>query len=194
MRRVVLAGVVLALCVACGGGEDPTVSSAEPSASADPTPAPTPCVLEDADTEPKSAKLGEDVAQVTDMRWDDDERCPRVVFEFRDQISTYDVRYRDDVSECGSDMSPSVDGWGASAFLVVKLQPAGGPDPLSEDGEPVYKGPRDINVDGPVLKHIKVTCDYEAEFTWVIALDDEHPFNVTTMSDPARLVVDISQG
>ncbi len=192
MKRALIAVVLLAF-VACGGGDDPP-DQAGPSASIAPTPEPTPCVLEDVDTERKAAVLGEDVAQVSDMRWDDDDGCPRVVFEFRDQISSYEVAYTDDVSECGSGATPPTDEWDAEAFLKVRLEPAGGPDPLSESGEPVYKGPRDIEADGPVLKHIKVICDYEAVFEWIIALDEERPFDVVAMSDPARLVIDISGG
>lgn len=188
MKRALIGILSMVLTAACGGGGPSDQAGRSPGV---PTPEPTPCVLEDASTEAQQASLGEDVAQVTDMRFDDSAGCPRIVFEFQDQISTYEVSYADDITECGTGDRPPVDEWDADAFLKVRFEPAGGPDPASEEGEPVYGGSRDIDVDGDVLKHIKVICDFEAVFEWVIALDASHPFQVVTMSDPARLVIDI---
>ena len=44
-----------------------------------------------------------------------------------------------------------------------------------------------------VLKHLTVTCDFEAVFTWLVGLDDKHAFDVQALTDPPRIVVDISQ-
>ena len=165
MKRV----IVMLLCAVLFGsagctqdddGQDQTQPS--PTSEATTTPEPTPCVLDDASTTERSSQTGGDVAQVTDVRWDDDRGCPRIVFEFQNQLADYKVAYTDDASECGSGEPPPSDGWGGEAFLSVRMEPAGGPDPASESGEPVYKGRRDIAVDGDVLKHLKVICDFEA--------------------------------
>jgi hypothetical protein len=41
---------------------------------------------------------------------------------------------------------------------------------------------------------MKVVCDFEAVFEWIVGLDDTRPFAVSTLADPARLVIDISGG
>lgn len=197
MRRFVVASTVLLAFVGCGRASEPSAPQGSvagaPSASA--TPVATPCVLEDASTRSQKSETASDLAQVTDVRWDDDDGCPRVVFEFQgDHIADYVVEYTTELRECGSGEESPIEEWGADAFLRVRLEPSGGPDPASESGEPVYKGPRDISVDGAVLKHLKVICDFEAVFEWIVALDAKHPFTVSTFEDPARLVVDISQG
>lgn len=197
MRRL-LAGVacVLLLAVgACSNGDDDTLATADPTATIETTPAATPCVVENATTEDREQPPGE-FGPVIDVR-QTSEGCPRVVFEFKDTISGYKVGYadRDDAAftECGSGAEVDTSAWGAEAFLLVRLEPSGGPDIESESGEPYYKGPRDIAVDGTVLKHMKVTCDFEAVFEWLIGLDAQHGFEVTTFDDPARLVIDISE-
>jgi hypothetical protein len=193
MRPAAICCLLLLPLVACGRGDDPSVPAEPTTTLASATPEPTPCVLEGASTKTQAEEVTDDVAQVTDVRWDDADGCPRVVFEFQQQVANYEVRYTDDVSDCGSGEKPPVEEWDAEAFLLVHMTPAGGPDPASETGEPVYKGPRDIAVDGPILKHLKVTCDFEAVFDWIVALDEKHPFTVVTLQDPPRLVIDISE-
>lgn len=194
MRRLLLIALSVALVASVGctqndDGDPQTQATATTSA----TPQPTPCVLDDASTKTRESETASDVAPVTEVRWDDDNGCPRVVFEFQDQLANYIVGYTTELRECGSGEEPPADKWGGKAFLSVRLEPSGGPDPTSESGEPVYKGPRDIAVDGPVLKHLKVICDFEGVFEWIIALDAKHPFAVTTFEEPARLAIDISQ-
>lgn len=119
--------------------------------------------------------------------------CPRVVFEFRgDDTAGYVVSYaKPPFSQCGSGEEVSTDGWGASAYMQVKLEPSSSVD-LMKEAEETYTGPRDIPLDGEILKHMKVICDFEAQFVWLIGIDDEHPFQVTTFESPPRLVIDIA--
>jgi hypothetical protein len=192
MRRtgVVLTCVLLmVLGAACNGGDDDQQATAEPTATIA-IPSATPCAVEGATTEPRERE-NEQVGPVVDVR-QTDEGCPRVVFEFKDNVSGYKVAYAEPpFSECGSGAEVDTSAWGAEAFINVRLEPSGGPDIESEEPEPYYKGPRDIDAGGDALKHLKVICDFEGVFEWIIGLDDEHPFDVNTFEDPPRLVIDI---
>ncbi len=48
-------------------------------------------------------------------------------------------------------------------------------------------------IGGSVLKHMKRTCDYEADIQWIVGLDKRHDFSVRALSEPPRIVIDISQ-
>ena len=111
-------------------------------------------------------------------------------------MSNYQIRYADEpLTECGSGEEVDTRTWDAGAFLTVRLEPSGGGRTRATTvASRPTRAPRDIAVDGDVLKHLKVICDFEAVFEWVIALDDEHPFNVITYDDPPRLVIDVSEG
>jgi hypothetical protein len=156
------------------------------------TPAATPCSVDGASTKPRES-ASQQVGPVVDVR-PNAEGCPRIVFEFKDNIPGYKVAYAEPpFSECGSGAEVATASWDADAFIDVRLEPSGGPDLSSDEGEPYYKGPRDIPVNGDVLKHLKVNCDFEAVFEWIIGLDAKHPFDVTTFEDPPRLVIDVSE-
>jgi hypothetical protein len=192
MRRTALlcCCALLALSFACSrDGSEPL---AEETATAEPTPEPTPCSLEDATTEAKSAPTDETPRAVAnDVRYSAD-GCPRIVFEFEDNVPGYEISYAEPpFSDCGSGEKAAVETWNASAYLTVRMEPSGAGDP--ETGEPAYEGPYDIPVDSPTLKHLKRVCDFEAVFEWVVALDAKHPFEVVTFDGPPRLVIDVSQ-
>jgi hypothetical protein len=192
MKRVGISSVcvLLVLLGACSNKAS-TTRTEQPTTSARATPAPTPCALEGGETKPREGKSTQ-VGPVIDVR-PNAEACPRVVFEFKDAVPGYDIAYKDGpFTDCGSGAEVSTSSWDASAFIDVRLEPSGGPD-LAGNGEPYYKGPRDIAVDGDVLKHLKVICDFEGVFEWVIGLDAKHPFDVTTFEGPPRLVIDISE-
>jgi hypothetical protein len=176
--------------MSCARGENTGASASLPPAA---TAAATPCSVEGASMDSKRSESTAPTALVTDVRYKA-EGCPRIVFEFRDQESGYKIGYADPpFSECGSGEAVSTEGWGASAFVTVQLQPAASADIDAEGAPPTYTGPRDIRVSGNVLKHLKVICDFEADFSWLVGLDARHAFAVTTLDDPSRIVIDISQ-
>lgn len=190
-RGVVLICAALVGFAACTGGDDDPTSTLQPTSTVA-TPSATPCAVEGATTEDREREGG-DFGPVIDVR-QTAEGCARIVFEFKDAVSGYDIGYADaPFSECGSGADVDTSQWDAAAFLRVRLEPSGGPDIESESGEPYYKGSRDIAIDGDVLKHMKVICDFEAVFEWLIGLDEKRPFEVTTFEDPLRLVIDISE-
>lgn len=190
---LLLACVLLSGVAACTQDE-PAAPTAQPTAT-EGEPTATPCAVEGATTEGKSSEGTPPHSSMIEVRPSDDD-CPRVTFEFEgDQISGYKVAYVDPpITDCGSGAEVDTSAWGAEAFLEVRLEPSGGPDLSNDRGEPTYTGSRDITIeDGEILKRLKVSCDFEAVFTWVIGLDSERAFAVTTLDDPARLVVDISR-
>ena len=192
-RAVVVCAVVFAIFAGCGGGDDDAGPIAEPTATSDASPAVSPCVLDGASTDDRDRPGEQPFSPVSDLRYSESAGCPRVVFEFRDHVPGYDIGYDEPpFEECGSGEAVDVDEWDASAYLVVRLEPSGTGDP--DTGQPVYDGPRDIAVDGTILKHIRRICDFEAVNEWVIGLDDERAFDVSTFDDPSRLVIDVAQG
>ncbi len=189
MRRALIVACSLMLVMAGCNRADVD----DPLTEAAPTPQPTPCVLEDASEKGRSSESDRPFSPVVDVRWDDSNQCPRVVFEFRDHLPGYEVSYTEPpFSECGSGEEIDTDAWDAQAFLTVRMEPSGGGD--METGKPTYDGPRDIDAGGDVLKHLRRVCDFEAVYEWVIALDEERAFDVSTLDDPSRLVIDVTQG
>jgi hypothetical protein len=183
---------LLAVGIGCTSSKKTPEPSGSASASATATPAPTPCALPTATDADKNKTSAGDTAAVTDVRYSD-EGCPRIVFQFSGHVPGYKVGIASPpFSDCGSGEKVNTSSWNASAYMQIRLEPSGGVD-LSKSADPTYKGPRDISVDGNTLKHLKVTCDFEAVFTWVVGVDAKHPFNVQALDNPPRLVIDVSQ-
>jgi hypothetical protein len=55
-----------------------------------------------------------------------------------------------------------------------------------------YLGPDRVTGDTEVVTEVVETEDFEANLVWVIGLDQETTYTVTTLTDPARLVVEIA--
>ncbi|MEX2473403.1 MAG: hypothetical protein WEA34_14535 [Gemmatimonadota bacterium] len=85
---------------------------------------------------------------------------------------------------CGSgdQIFPVGDGW-----LEIRLEPAAA---HTEEGQPTL-GPREVEVDGPLLQRIYRTCDFEGIVTHVLALGSPNEYRVFTLADPLRIVVDV---
>jgi hypothetical protein len=110
----------------------------------------------------------------------------RVVFEFdRDEMPTYHLEYIDKpVRACGSgDTVPLAgDGW-----LEVRFTDAQAHTP---EGEATIKD-RTRSPNLPVVKDLKITCDFESEVTWVAGVSSPNRYRVLELKSPTRLVVDI---
>jgi hypothetical protein len=190
ISRVAIAVTLLAL-IGCARSND----NAQPTDTATPdatTPAPTPCHVQGAAAAAIEEESSEETAPVTDVRYND-ENCPRIVFQFSgDHTPGYKIEYvSPPFTDCGAGQTIDTSTWGADNFIEIRMFPSGGVD-LSKGYEPTYKGPRDIDVKGDVLKHMKVTCDFEAVFTWLVGLDGKHPFKLEKLSNPSRMILDIS--
>lgn len=187
--RIAVATLAALLLGACGG--EPANDQAAQTASPDATPEASPCLVEGASTQTRTSDVEPPMSPVTDVRYNTGD-CPRIVFEFQDQISGYEIGYAEPpFSECGSGEDVSTDAWEADGFLSVRLEPSASVD-LTNEAEPTYEGPRDIDADGDVLKHLRVICDFEGIFQWIVGLEEERPFNVVTFDDPPRIMIDIA--
>jgi hypothetical protein len=109
----------------------------------------------------------------------------RAVFEFADGVPSFSVSYQKrPVLEEGTMAPIEIRG---SAVLVVTFQFYYGEDVSIYQGYP--KGPLDLTV----LREIKNIDASEAVMSYALGVQGRHTFRVTTLTNPARLVVDIKQ-
>ena len=192
LRRLAAATSILLIAfTGCDRAEDErTAETTSPPAA---TPTPTACSVTDATSQTQRSDTMPESAPLTDLRYDDED-CPRIAFEFVDHQPAYAVGYASPpFSECGSGEEVSTEGWGAGAFLRVRLEPSGTVDTSDPEARQTYTGPRDIDARGRILKHFRVVCDFEAVLEWIVGLDSKHDFRVFTLDDPSRVVIDISE-
>jgi hypothetical protein len=109
----------------------------------------------------------------------------RVVFEFRGAVPEHSIRYVDQLVEDGTGDLVSVAG---AADLEVVFE---GANAHEEDGSPTIS-PRRFSPGLPAVKEIAQLGDFEAVVSYGIGVDQRRPIQVSTLSNPSRLVVDIS--
>jgi hypothetical protein len=130
---------------------------------------------------------------LTDVEVEVEDCVERVTFKFRESEPGpgYDVSYQP------ADIAKTQDGSGTVVtiagedFLVVRMFPAMTAQIDGEDVMQTYTGPRNIPApsDARMIREVAQTGDFEAQVTWVIGLDGEHPFTATASDD--ELVVEI---
>ena len=107
------------------------------------------------------------------------------MFDFKDNAPAYRVMTAAPPFSGSSDIPIAVAG---TAFLKVHFdgtqarQPAFG----------AYTGPSSITPGFPAIKEIRLIEDFEAVVIWVIGLDKERTFRVGTLSNPARIYIDVA--
>ncbi|CAN5423268.1 hypothetical protein BH18ACI3_BH18ACI3_13540 [soil metagenome] len=110
----------------------------------------------------------------------------RVVFEFLGpELPGYHLEYIDKpVRACGSgNVVPLAgDGW-----LEVRFTDAIAHAP---EGDATIKD-RERLPNLPIIKEMKITCDFEAEVTWVLGVSSPNHYRVLELKNPTRLAVDI---
>jgi hypothetical protein len=187
---------VLAVSSGCGGSK----KSSNPSGGYSlPSPTPTTTTgtggvdpLEGAGTTPvDGAATGSEIALLDRIALGRHEGYDRVVFEFKNVLPGYNVKYTTEpLKEDGSGNPVSVKG---AAVVVVRLEPASGFDLKTGGGVMTYKGPRRFegSVAGTsVVQELVRTGDFEAVVSWAIGLSDKVDFRVQTAMSPPRLIVD----
>jgi hypothetical protein len=196
---LIVAAVATGGLAGCGDDKPRTTTAATG------TPAPTdpasttassaaPCTFSGA-TDP--AKGGGDAPTrlLTDVRVGAHGCYERVTFELKPQQGEADgpvgwkVAYEaGPINEDGSGRPVKIKG---AAFLVVTMSAAGAD--LSQEAAPAtYTGPASIeSADTTRIQQVRRTGDFEGVLTWVIGLDRQRPFHVTTDTGPARVIVDI---
>lgn len=114
------------------------------------------------------------------------EEYDRLVFAFEGAtLPGYHVEYVDRPAHaCGSGEAVYLDGEG---WLAVTFRPAQAHD----DGGRATVAERRPRLDLPLAREAALTCDFEADVTWVVGLASPNPFRVDELADPPRLVVDV---
>lgn len=110
----------------------------------------------------------------------------RIVFEFRSgRLPGYRVhQVNPPVRQCGSGQVVPLEG---DDWLRVSLEPSQAHD---DRGRPTVRE-RSQRVDLPILRELRLICDYEGQVEWILRLDSEAPFRVTQLRNPARIVIDV---
>jgi hypothetical protein len=190
----VLLGIVplLALLVACGSGSshkttaaDATSSSTSTSTSSAPTSS-----AASGSTTPVSVAPTHPVTQLVAVRAARQESADRVVFEFSGAVPGYRVAYsvKPVMGTSGKEVPV-----GGSAALVVKMEQASGVDLTGPSMKETYTGPPRLQPTGTQqLVELARVEDFEGVLTWVLGVKSEVPFRVSTLSGPARLVIDLT--
>lgn len=181
----------------CGDASDRAGTSA-PTTSTVTTPRPptgtttTPSGIDTmpgASTEPVHvAAANEETALLTDVRAARHEGFDRVVFQFRNALPGYDVRYVSrPIRQDGSGRIIEIAG---GSVVRIRMENALDAD-LSQASAPLtYTGPRRLSPETPELVELARTGGFEGVLTWVAGLQDPVDFRVTTLATPPRLIVD----
>ncbi|HMO52887.1 MAG TPA: hypothetical protein PJ994_00120 [Tepidiformaceae bacterium] len=189
-RLHLLAAIPLAALLLFGCGDDdspvPTPPGGTPTAEATSTPF-------EGDTAPvtATAPAGLEAALLEDVRAASHEGYDRIVFEFEGTgVPGYRVEYTSEAIACGSGEDRATElgeGTVPAAILLVQMQPA---NAHTEEG--VATVPLRIDPNLSALRAALLTCDFEADVTYHLALTAEQPFAVSVLDNPPRLVVDIA--
>ena len=113
----------------------------------------------------------------------------RVVFQFRNVLPGYDVRYvRRPVRQDGSGKVVPVKG---AHVLQVRMENALDADLTRETAPLTYKGPIRFTPPTPEIAELVRTGAFEGVLTWAIGVRDRVDFRVRTLRAPPRLVIDV---
>jgi hypothetical protein len=121
----------------------------------------------------------------------------RIVFEFASDNPQFpnalpqtDIEYVAGVAGCGSGLPIAVRG---GAVLRVKFTGAQAHDDqgnVSIQGQTGNVPPRVTGPGNSIVEAVQ-SCDFEADVTWGAGIMSKQPFKVTTLSNPARVVIDV---
>jgi hypothetical protein len=198
---VALAVLAAAGLGACGGDSPKTTTAATGSAAPAPSNAEAststttvPCTFSGA-TERVQGNSDAPGRLLTDVRVGSHGCYDRVTFELKPRAGEADgpvawkARYeKPPITEDGSGKTVPVKG---NAFLVVTMS-ASGADLTQESAPETYTGPTSLAAaDATRIQQVRRIGDFEGVLSWVIGLDKQRPFKVTTETGPARVIVDV---
>ena len=131
---------------------------------------------------------------LTDVEMEIEDCIERVTFKFKETEPGpgYDASYQPAEVARIEDGSGDPVAIAGGNFLVVRMFPAMTAEIDGEDVKPTYEGEKSIPAptEARMIREVAQTGDFEAQVTWVIGLDNEHPFTATASDD--ELVIEIS--
>ena len=171
-----------------------TTSTTSSGGTSSSTTAAAPSGTFDGRTTPTSAPAPADatgIALLTDVRVGAHAGFDRVVFEFAEtRAPGYDIAYLDGPAvQDGSGDEIAVAG---RARLEVRMAGASGVDLQGETLDETYTGPDRVEGDTEVVTEVVRTGDFEANLTWVIGAEEQVPYRVEVLSNPARIVIELA--
>jgi hypothetical protein len=133
---------------------------------------------------PAGAQSAPETPTLVDVRAGGHPGYDRVVFEFRGPVPEHRIGYVDQLVQDGSGNPVSVAG---AADLQVVFE---GANAHNEDGSPTIS-PRRLSPGLTAVKEVAQIGDFEAMVTYGIGVDRRRPIEVSTLSSPSRLVIDV---
>jgi hypothetical protein len=110
----------------------------------------------------------------------------RVVFEFADSaLPGYLIEYPEGpIRQCGSGDEVPLAG---SGQMIVRLEPAQAHDERGNSTIPNREWAPRL----PVVREMKLVCDFEGQVEWAIGLAARRPFRVIEVAPSAHIIVDV---
>jgi hypothetical protein len=161
-----------------------------PPATAPPTSVAAPFSVDTSDRSATSA--GTQSGQLVAVRMANQEGFDRFVLEFAGEgVPMFNVGYIERPISTTNDSVVDVTG---EYVLSVIVFPARTVDIEDPDFTPTYPGPTTIASDTTNVREAVFVEDFEANMQWVLGLDRRTGFEVTTLTDPPRVIVDVAHG
>ena len=193
-----LAVLAAAALAACGGDSAHTAAtslSTAPSTATTPATGTTTTPQGGIDTMPGAGTrpvhtpaTNQATALLTDVRAARHEGFDRVVFQFRNVLPGYDIRY---ISRpFHQDGSGKVVPIAGTYVVRIRMENALDADLTRASAPLTYTGPQRFTPGTPEVVELARAGGFEAVLTWLAGLQDRVDFRVTTLATPPRLIVD----
>lgn len=168
------------------GASPSATPSAEPTAS--PAPSPSPTVSSGPAGACASFTGGAaSMANVTDVRVGTSATYDRFVIQFDGPVPAYSVTPQSSSAFMEDASGQTLQLQGSSGVKIV-VRGASGYD---LNGKRTFTGSQDLKPGYPVLKEARQVGDFERVFSWGLGLAQPNCVQVTTLTGPSRLVVDV---
>ncbi|HEY8679725.1 MAG TPA: hypothetical protein VIN01_01605 [Candidatus Dormibacteraeota bacterium] len=166
--------------------------SAEPTATPTPTPAPSPSPTVSSTPPSSCAAFSGGTpsgSNVTDVRVGTSAGYDRFVIQFDGPVPAYSVSSQDTSTFMADPSGQTLQLQGTRGVLIVVRGASG----FDVNGRQTFTGAKDLTPGYPVLKEARQVGDFERVFKWGLGVSEPDcgHVNVTTLTGPDRLVVDI---
>lgn len=164
--------------------------SAEPTATPTPTPAPSPSPTVSSTPPSSCAAFSGGTpsgSNVTDVRVGTSAGYDRFVIQFDGPVPAYSIAPQSSSSFMEDPTGKTIQVQGSNGIKIVVHGASG----FDLNGKQTFAGAHDLKPGYSTLKEARQLGDFERAFSWVLGLSQPACLNVTTLTGPDRLVVDI---